>query len=89
MIELQEGAYPTFKVDHKDLPFTAADVGQTFEFSGKVKLDALTAEGPTFTFEVLEVEFPEKEQGTVKSRKAQRNIKAGGVIVNINPLGGV
>lgn len=83
MIELQEGNYPTFKVDHKDLPFTAADVGQTFEFSGKVKLDALTPEGPTFTFEVLGVEFPEKEKGTLKSRKAERNIKAGGVTINI------
>jgi len=84
MIELQEGNYPTFKVDHKDLPFTAADVGQTFEFTGKVKLDSITAEGPTFTFEVLAVEFPEKEQGTVKSRRVQRNIKAGGgVIINI------
>lgn len=84
MIELQEGNYPTFKVDHKDLPFTGADVGQTFEFSGKVKLDAITAEGPTFTFEVLEVEFPEKEQGTMKSRKAKRQVQAGGgVTINI------
>lgn len=84
-MELQEGNYPTFKVDHKDLPFTAADVGQTFDFSGKVKLDAITAEGPTFTFEVLEVEFPEKEQGTMKSRKAKRQVQAGGVTININP----
>lgn len=85
MIELQEGNYPTFKVDGKDLPFVAADVGQTFEFAGKIKLDAITAEGPTFTFEVLEVEFPEKEQGTMKSRKLQRNIKAVPVVtVNIN-----
>jgi len=84
MIELQEGNYPTFKVDGKNLPFTAADVGQTFEFTGNVKLDAITAEGPTFTFEVLEIEFPEKEQGTIKSRKAKRNIKAGGgVTINI------
>ena len=84
MIELQEGNYPTFKVDHKDLPFCAADVGQMFEFNGNVKLDSITAEGPTFTFEVLAIEFPEKEQGTMKSRKAQRNIKAGGVTININ-----
>lgn len=82
-MDLQEGSYPTFKIDGKDMPFTAADVGQTFEFAGKVKLDALTAEGPTFTFEVLSVEFPEKEQGTLKSRRAQRNIKAGGVTINI------
>lgn len=82
MIELQEGNYPVFKVDHKDLPFTAADVGQTFEFSGKVKLDAITAEGPTFTFEVLQVEFPEKEKGTLKSRKNQR-MKTAGVTINI------
>lgn len=84
MTELQEGNYPIFKVDHKDLPFTAADVGQTFEFSGKVKLDAITAEGPTFTFEVLSVAFPEKEQGTMKSRKTKRNIQAGRVTININ-----
>lgn len=84
MIELQEGAYPTFKVDHKDLPFTAADVGQTFEFTGKVKLDAITAEGPTFTFEVLEVGFPEKEQGTVRSRKAKRQVQAGRVTIHIS-----
>lgn len=83
MIELQEGNYPTFKVDRKDLPFTAADVGQIFEFSGKVKLDALTAEGPTFTFEVLQVEFPEKAQGTLKSRKEKRMKAAGGVTINI------
>lgn len=84
MIELQEGNYPTFKVDNKDLPFTAADVGQTFEFSGKVKLDSLTAEGPTFTFEVLEVEFPEKEQGTLSARRAKRMKTAAGVTININ-----
>lgn len=84
MIQLQEGNYPTFKVDGKDMPFVSADVGQTFEFAGKVKLDAITAEGPTFTFEVLEVEFPEKEQGTMKDRKAQRNIKAAaGITINI------
>jgi len=83
MIELQEGNYPTFKVDHKELPFTAADVGQTFEFNGKLKLDAITAEGPTFTFEVLEVEFPEKEQGTLKARKDKRTKAAGGVTINI------
>lgn len=84
MIELQEGNYPNFKVDHKDLPFTAADVGQTFEFAGKVKLDTLTAEGPTFVFEVLEIEFPEKEKGTIKSRRAKRQIQAGsGVTINI------
>lgn len=83
MIELQEGSYPTFKVDGKDLPFTAADVGQTFEFSGKVKLDSITPEGPTFTFEVLEVEFPEKEQGTLKSRRDKRQKAAGGVTINI------
>jgi len=83
MIELQEGNYPTFKVDHKELPFTAADVGHTFEFSGRVKLDAITAEGPTFTFEVLEVEFPEKEKGTMKARKDKRNVQAGGVTINI------
>jgi len=84
MIQLQEGNYPNFKVDHKELPFTAADVGQTFEFTGKVKLDAITAEGPTFTFEVLEVEFPEKEQGTLRARKAKRQLQAGGGIITIN-----
>ncbi len=73
MTTMQAGDYPNFKVDHRDLPFNAADVGQTFRFSGTVKLDSLTAEGPTFNFEVLELDFPEKEAGTLKSRRRQRN----------------
>lgn len=83
MTELQKGNYPTFQVDHVDLPFSDADVGGRFEFTGTVKLDSIAPEGPTFTFEVLEVEFPEKEQGTIKARKAKRNIQASGVTINI------
>ena len=83
MTELQKGNYPTFQADHVDLPFSDADVGSRFEFTGTVKLDSIKPEGPTFTFEVLEIDFPEKEQGTMKARKAKRQVRAGGVIINI------
>jgi len=84
MIELQKGNYPKFQADHVEMPFSDADVGKRFEFTGTVKLDSIAPEGPTFTFEVLEIEFPEKEQGTVKSRKAQRQIRTSGVTINVN-----
>lgn len=80
MIVLQKGNYPTFTVDHKDLPFSDADVGKRFEFSGTVLLDTIKPEGPVFAFQILEIEFPEKEQGTIKSRKEKRNITAGGAV---------
>lgn len=83
MIELQKGNYPTFQVDHVDMPFSDADVGKRFEFTGTVKLDGITPEGPTFTFEVLEIEFPEKEQGTMKSRKDKRMKAVGNVTISI------
>ena len=80
---MQKGDYPNFKVTGKDLPFSDADVGKRFEFTGKVKLDTLTPEGPTFVFEVLEINFPEKETGTIGSRKRKRNIAGAGVKITI------
>lgn len=82
MIELQKGNYPTFQADHVEMPFSDADVGKRFEFTGAVKLDSIAPEGPTFTFEVLEIEFPEKEQGTMKARKEKR-LKRTGSGVNV------
>lgn len=83
MFSLNKGDYPNFQVTKIGLPFSDADVGKRFEIVGTVKLDAITAEGPTFTFEVLEVEFPEKEQGTLRARKAKRQLQAGGVTINV------
>ena len=83
MISMQKGDYPKFQVTGQDLPFTDADVGKRFEFNGTVKIDGIAPEGPTLTFEVLELEFPEKEQGTIKSRKDKRMKTAGNVTINI------
>jgi hypothetical protein len=84
MISMQKGDYPKLQISKVDLPFTDADVGKRFEFCGTVLLDnSPLAEGPTFNFEVLELEFPEKEQGTMKSRKDKRMKTAGNVTINI------
>lgn len=76
MIHLQVGDGPKFTVDHIKMPFTGVDIGQIFDFSGQVKLDAINPEGPTYVFEVLVIDFPGREQGTLKERKARRNKKA-------------
>jgi len=76
MINLHIGTGPKFTVDQISLPFTGVDIGQLFNCTGTVKLDAINPEGPTYVFEVLELGFPEMERGTLKIRKAGRKKQA-------------
>lgn len=83
MITFREGTQPKFQATHEDLPFTKADVDYTFGFIGKIMVDGMAPEGPCFTLKVLQIEFPEKEQGTLKSRKKKRMKTTSGVTINI------
>jgi hypothetical protein len=83
MINLKQGAYPTFSVGGEQLPFNDADVGKEYEIAGLVKLDSIRSEGPVFTFEVRKIDFPELDTGTISGRK-KKKLSASGVTVIIN-----
>ena len=77
MIYLSQGDNPKFTTERVPLPFTGVDIGQIFDMKAQVKLDAINPEGPTFVIEVMAIEFPGRNEGTIEGRKEERQVKAG------------
>ena len=76
MFHLQSGEGPKFRVEGLRLPFDGADIGQIFDMTGQVKIDAIVPEGGVYVFEVLNIGFPRREEGTLAERHKIRNLKA-------------
>jgi hypothetical protein len=76
MFDLGEAGYPELTISRQALPFTGADVGDTFKLVAEVKLNNIMQEGNTFIFQVRKVGFPAKASDySIAGRTAARQKK--------------